>query len=51
VSKFPDVFQKDFECVQGYAAIIRLKENARPIFNKSRSVPYALQPALDADLE
>ena len=30
---------------------IRLREKVKPIFKKSRSVPYALQPALDAELE
>ena len=51
VSKFPDVFQKDVGCIKGYTATIRLREKVKPIFKKSRSVPYALQPALEAELD
>ena len=51
ISNFPDVFQKDVGCIKGYTATIRLKENVKPIFKKSRSVPYALQPALEAELD
>jgi len=43
VSKFPGVFQKDVGCIRGYTATIGLKENVKPIFKKSHSVPYALQ--------
>jgi len=49
--KFPGVFQKDVGCIRGYTATIRLRENVKPIFKKSRSVPYALQPALGAELD
>ena len=35
----------------GYQADIKLKEGARPIFKKSRSVAYALQPTLEAELK
>jgi len=51
VHKFPGVFQKDVGCIRGYTATIRLHENVKPIFKKSRSVPYALQPALDPELD
>ena len=51
VHKFPGVFQKDVGCIRGYTATIRLNKNVKPIFKKSRSVPYALQPALDAELD
>ena len=51
VSKFPDVFQKDVGCIKGYTATIRLREKVKPIFKKSRSVLYALQPALEAELD
>ena len=47
----PNVFQKEVGCIRGYTATIRLKENVKPIFKKNRSVPYALQPALEAELE
>ena len=54
VSKFPDVFQKGVVgCIRVYtlATTIRLKENVKPIFKKSHSVVYALQPALEVELE
>ena len=51
VKQFPDVFQKDVGCIKGYTATIRLRESVKPIFKKSRSVAYALQPALDTELE
>ena len=35
----------------GYQADIKLKEGAKPVFKKSRSVAYALQPLLDLELE
>lgn len=35
----------------GYQADIKLKEGAKPVFKKSRSVAYALQPLLDAELK
>jgi len=50
-SNFPDVFQKDVGCIKGYTGTIRLKENVKPIFKKSRSVPYVLQPVLEAELD
>ena len=51
VSKFPDVFQKDVGCIKEYTATIRFREKVKPIFKKSPSVPYALQPALEAELD
>ena len=35
----------------GYQADIKLKEGARPIFKKSRSVAGALQPTLEVELK
>ena len=37
--------------IQGYTADIRLKPEAKPIFKKNRPVPYALQKALDFELQ
>ena len=47
----PLVFQKGVGTIKGYKADIRLKEGAKPIFKKSRSVAYALQPLLEAELD
>ena len=51
VNRFPLVFQKGVGTIKGYKADIRLKEGAKPIFKKSRSVAYALQPLLEAELD
>ena len=51
ISKFPSVFIKTIGTIKGYKAVIRLKQGAKPIFKKSRSVAYALQPALETELE
>jgi len=34
----------------GYHADVRLKEGTKPLFKKCRSVAYALQPLLGAEL-
>ena len=50
ISRFPAVFSAAVGKIQGYKAVIRLKEGTKPIFKKSRSVAYALQPALETEL-
>ena len=45
------MFQKGVGTIKGYKADIRLKEGAKPIFKKCRSVAYALQPLLEAELD
>ena len=37
--------------IKGHKAVIRLKQGVKPIYKKSRSVTYALQPALETELE
>lgn len=51
MKKFPLVFQKGVGTIKGYKADIRLKEGAKSIFKKSRSVAYALQALLEAELD
>ena len=51
INKFPSVFSKAVGTIKGYKAVIHLKQGAKPIFKKSRSVAYALQPALETELE
>ena len=50
VGRFPAVFGRDVGTIKGYKAIIRLRQGTKPIFKKSRSVAYALQPALELEL-
>ena len=47
VSRFPAVFSAEVGKIR---AVIRLKEGTKSIFKKSRSVAYALQPALEVEL-
>ena len=51
INTFPSVFSKSMGTIKGHKAVIRLKQGAKPIYKKSRSVAYALQPALEAELE
>ena len=44
------MFNNDVGNIKGYKATIRLKQGTKPIFLKSRSVAYALQPALEVEL-
>jgi len=37
--------------IKRHKAVIRLKQGAKSIYKKSRSVAYALQPALETKLE
>ena len=50
VSRFPVVYNAEVGKIKGYKAVIRLREGTKPIFKKSRSVAYALQPALETEL-
>ena len=50
VGRFPAVFGRDVGTIKEYKAIIRLRQGTKPIFKKSRSVAYALQPALELEL-
>ena len=51
LTKYSQIFHKGAGTILGYQADIKLKEGARPIFKKSRSVAYALQPTLEAELK
>ena len=51
LARYNKIFQKGIGTIVGYQADIRLKEGTKPIFKKCRSVAYALQPTLDAELE
>ena len=45
------MFQNGVGTIVGYQADIKLKEGTKPIFKKCRSVAYALQPTLEAELK
>ena len=37
--------------MKGHEAHIRMKDSAQPVFCKPRRVPYALRPAVEAELQ
>ena len=44
------MFQGGVGTIVGYQADVRLREGTKPVFKKYRSVAYALQPVLEAEL-
>ena len=51
LAKHRALFQQGIGTIQGYKADVRLQPNTKPVFKKSRPVAYALQPALDKELQ
>ena len=51
LTKYSQVFQRGVGTIVGYQADVKLKEGTKPIFKKCRSVAYALQPTLEAELQ
>ena len=51
LTKYSQVFQRGVGIILGYQADIKLKEGTKPTFKKCRSVAYALQPTLEAELQ
>ena len=49
--KYSQVFNADRGVISGVKAKLRVMENAKPKFCKTRSVPYALSAAVDKQLE
>lgn len=51
LAKHSVLFQQGIGTIQGYKADVQLQPNAKPVFKKSHPVAYALQPALDRELQ
>jgi len=51
LAKHVVLFQQGIGTIKQYKADLRLQAGAKPVFKKSRLVVYALQPALDNELE
>ncbi len=45
------VFQKGIGTLKGIKANLELKEETSPKFFKARTVPYAIRPKVDAELD
>ena len=50
-SQYQDIFSDQLGTAQGVKARLHLRENVKPIFHKARSVPYALRPAVEKELQ
>lgn len=50
-AKYAEVFEPGLGTVRDVRATLHLKDDARPIFHKARPVPFALRPAVEAELD
>ncbi|XP_054257422.1 uncharacterized protein K02A2.6-like [Macrosteles quadrilineatus] len=50
-SRFPTVFEPGIGTIRDIKVNLVLKENANPVFCKARNVPYALQDALEKEID
>lgn len=49
--KYSDVLSEEFPSMSKVEARLKLKENAKPVFLKSRAVPFKLKEKVEAELE
>lgn len=49
--EFPNIFKDELGKLKDFELDIKFKEEARPVFHKPRTVPYAIQEELDRALE
>ncbi|XP_052791854.1 uncharacterized protein K02A2.6-like [Mya arenaria] len=50
-AKYKSVFSKDLGTVKGVKAHLKVKENTTPKFVKARTVPFAMKPKIEKELE
>ncbi|XP_013404718.1 uncharacterized protein K02A2.6 [Lingula anatina] len=50
MNKYENLFSEGYGKIKEFKAHIRVKEDASPVFCKARPVPYALKPAIEAEL-
>ena len=50
-SKYADIFKPELGTVKGIKATLHLQKNVKPVFCKVPSVPFALRPAVERELE
>ena len=48
---YAEIFKPEPGTVKGVTAILHLKDNMKPVFQKARPVPYALHPAVEKELK
>ena len=49
--QYREIFKPELRTVKGVKAKLHLKENAKPVFQRARPVPYALRPAVEEELK
>ena len=49
--QYREIFKPELGTVKGVKAKLYLKENAKPVFQRARPVPYALRPAVEEELK
>ena len=51
VELYAEVFKTELGTVKGVTAKLHLKENATPVFQRPRPVPYALRSAVEEEMK
>lgn len=49
--RYAEIFKVELGTVKGVTATLHLKENAKPVFQRARPVPYAIRPAVEKELK
>ena len=49
--QYAEIFKPKLGTVKGVTAKLHLKENATPVFQRARPVPYALRSAVEEELK
>ena len=49
--QYREIFKPELGSVKGVKAKLHLKENAKPVFQRARPVPYALRPAVEEEMK
>ncbi|XP_038064022.1 uncharacterized protein K02A2.6-like [Patiria miniata] len=50
LSEYPELFQEEIGELKGITGKLNVRNNAQPVFVKTRQVPYALRPKVEAEL-
>ncbi|CAL1685114.1 unnamed protein product [Lasius platythorax] len=51
LQKYKNLVSEEFSFIKGVKAQLKFKENAKPVFIKSRGVPFKLQEKVELELE
>ena len=49
--QYAEIFKPELGTVKGVPAKLHLKENATPVFQRARLVPYVLRPTVEEELK